>query len=441
MRLYEFQDPKLKKIHQFALWAIEKLGIKGEPKLNYSNDKAIVDRNRSFGSTKPSGQIWVFIGDRNTADAMRTLCHELVHYRQFEKGIPMPNNEQDRYKIEDQANAIAGRMMRAYGLEHQDIYEWKFKKSRLTEDEFSRSYHKIWTREKETNNKLPFRPAPIIAGYLMRVQENRLWEHQDIDDLKEFQTSLKTYDQRKYVSLEPGNQVSILQFEPHTNSGVIEVKGFLYPKEIKNIIYDRTGDVDWIEFIDGSTFPDSEFLTHNKGGGDWEGLSTLFFPNYRESSKTLKYLVFDKLKLGNWKISTINLDRKKHINTMSEGRTGSIQPDVSRALPATYLITSLPNQDPYLQYRFTVAIANAKGKKAREGDDIPPFQRVNPWGRDELVVSFDPHIKDWIDEALAEMNYPASTAKQVTTTHSQEMPDVYYKSPVQAFKGYGKKEK
>ena len=245
MRLHEFQDPKLKKIHQFALWAIQKLGIEGEPKLNYSNDKAIVDRNRSFGNTKPSGQIWVFIGDRNTADAMRTLCHELVHYRQFEKGIPMPDNEADKYKIEDQANAIAGRMMRAYGLEHEDIYE---------------------------------------------------------------------------------------------------------------------------------------------------------------------------------------------------GRTGSIQPDVARALPASYAITCLKNQDPYLQYRFTVAIASAKGRKAREADNIPQFERVNEWGQDEIVVSFDPHIKDWIDDALQQMNYPTSAAKQVTTTHSQEMPDVYYTSPVQAFKGYGKKE-
>ena len=47
---------------------------------------------------------------------------------------------------------------------------------------------------------------------------------------------------------------------------------------------------------------------------------------------------------------------------ISEGRIGSIAPDVARALPATYVIPELPNQDPYLQYRFGVAMASAKGK-------------------------------------------------------------------------------
>jgi hypothetical protein len=125
MRLYEFQDHKLKKINDFAEWAMSKLAIENKPKFNYSNDKSIVDKNSSFGSTKPSGEIWVYIGDRNTADALRTLCHELVHHRQFEKGIQIPDNQEDRFKLEDQANAIAGRMMRAYALKHQDIFEAK----------------------------------------------------------------------------------------------------------------------------------------------------------------------------------------------------------------------------------------------------------------------------------------------------------------------------
>ena len=438
MRLPEIQAPRLKKIHDFAQWAISKLSIQGNPKISYSTDKTVVDKNRSFGSTNPTGNIWVYIGDRNTADCMRTLVHELVHYRQFEKGITMPETDEDRYKIEDQANAIAGRLMRAYGLKHQEIYEWKFKKSKLSESEFSQAYQKRWTREKGLNSELSFRPAHLLAGYLTQVDRNALWEHKDIDELKKFQKMLKRYDQIREVSMNPGNDVSIIQFEPHINASTIQVRGFVHPKTIKDVFYDQVGDVDWIEFVDGSTFPDREFLSHNKGGGDWEGLSTLFFPGYSSAKLALDYIAFNAMKMGKWTLSTVNLTES---HTINEGRTGSIQPDVATALPATYSITCLKNQDPYLQYRFSVAIAGAKGRKSREKDGIAPFHRSTMWGENELVVSFDPHIKDWIDDALTQMNFPISDVKQMTTSKSQEMPDVFSKSPIQAFKGYGKKEK
>lgn len=125
MRIFEFNDPRQRDFDKFVRWAIEKLSIENAPALRFSDDKAIVDKNRSFGSTKPTGEIWVHTGNRNLADILRTLCHELVHHRQFEKGISIPTNEEDKFKLEDQANAIAGRMLRAYGLEHQEIYEGK----------------------------------------------------------------------------------------------------------------------------------------------------------------------------------------------------------------------------------------------------------------------------------------------------------------------------
>jgi hypothetical protein len=121
---------------------------------------------------------------------------------------------------------------------------------------------------------------------------------------------------------------------------------------------------------------------------------------------------------------------------ISEARTGSIQDDVAKALPATYAIPELKNQDPYLQYRFGVAIAGAKGAKKRAEDNVPPFSKESPWGENEIVVSFDPSIDEWLNDALKMMGIKGK--KRLSTPKSEEASDVFTKSPVQGFKGFSK---
>ena len=50
---------------------------------------------------------------------------------------------------------------------------------------------------------------------------------------------------------------------------------------------------------------------------------------------------------------------------ITESRIGTITQDVGLALPGAFKIPALKNQDPYLQYRFGVAIAGAKGAAQR----------------------------------------------------------------------------
>ena len=101
-----------------------------------------------------------------------------------------------------------------------------------------------------------------------------------------------------------GSSVSILQFEPHVPNNTIEVRGNKTPKKIKDVFHDEGGSVDWIEFVDGSTFPDKEFLDHGKGGGVYDGISTLFF---KDSVATDKALMLAVLKApNNWTMSTAN---------------------------------------------------------------------------------------------------------------------------------------
>jgi hypothetical protein len=118
------------------------------------------------------------------------------------------------------------------------------------------------------------------------------------------------------------------------------------------------------------------------------------------------------------------------------GRTGSLQQDIALALPGAWKIPALKNQDPYLQYRFGVAIAGAKGAKQRAQDGVPPFEPDVIFGENEFVVSYDPHTGEYIRDALQAMGLPGSDAIQVATMASEEMPDVVKRSPVSAFKGY-----
>jgi len=122
---------------------------------------------------------------------------------------------------------------------------------------------------------------------------------------------------------------------------------------------------------------------------------------------------------------------------VTEGRTGSIAPDVGRALPGAFKIPALKNQDPYLQYRFGVAIAGAKGAKQRAQDNVPPFDgRESVFGENEIVISYDPHVVDYIHDALRAMGMPASDAVQIGTMKSEEATDVATRSPVTGFRGY-----
>ena len=118
------------------------------------------------------------------------------------------------------------------------------------------------------------------------------------------------------------------------------------------------------------------------------------------------------------------------------GRTGSITQDVALALPGAFKIPKLKNSDPYWQYRFGVAIAGAKGAAQRKKDGVPDYTKDNIFGEDETIVSYDPNVEQWIDDALVSMGMSPKDCVRIATQASEEMPDVVKISPVKSFKGY-----
>ena len=123
---------------------------------------------------------------------------------------------------------------------------------------------------------------------------------------------------------------------------------------------------------------------------------------------------------------------------IKEGTMDDLYRDNEATMPATYAIPALKNQDPYLQYRFGVAIAGAKGAKQRAADGVEEFSSASEFGENEIVVSFDPDVSEYIDVALHAMGMSASDKKLVTTPQSEEPKWTNKVSPVIGFKGYNK---
>lgn len=140
MRITEINNgaSKLSQIKKFERWACEKLNITDMPRIQYSNDVELAKKRRTFGSTTSDGTVWVHVGNRTVADVARTLVHELIHVGQFKDGTAtIDMDEEQRQYVEDEANALAGRLMREYGKIDAKIYESK-QKSKPCCDELKR---------------------------------------------------------------------------------------------------------------------------------------------------------------------------------------------------------------------------------------------------------------------------------------------------------------
>lgn len=114
-------------INDFILHAKEQLAIEQLPNIHLVTDRSFAVSHRSFGAYKPEQrELFVYIGERNVADVLRTLAHELVHHRQNELGMELDGSTGS--EIENQANSIAGVILRNYGKSNEIIYEGKVSK-------------------------------------------------------------------------------------------------------------------------------------------------------------------------------------------------------------------------------------------------------------------------------------------------------------------------
>lgn len=111
-------------LNNFTEYCIQKLKLKQKPNIHFA-DENFAEQKRALGAYEPeSNTIVVVTQNRMMADIMRTLAHELVHRKQDELGLikdPMEAGKTGS-PIENQANAVAGIIMRNYGKVDNSIY-------------------------------------------------------------------------------------------------------------------------------------------------------------------------------------------------------------------------------------------------------------------------------------------------------------------------------
>jgi hypothetical protein len=144
-------------IGEFIKFAAKNLGIQNLPgSLTLSYDNKQAQDKRTFGFFDPHDKkIWIYVKNRNMADILRTLAHELVHRKQEEDGKLDIKSGETGSPIEDEANATAGVLLRNFGKINNGIYEG-LKKKPINELDFNLNRSYDWKFEGGTNNRYTF---------------------------------------------------------------------------------------------------------------------------------------------------------------------------------------------------------------------------------------------------------------------------------------------
>ena len=118
-------ETKLNIINDFIQFVDIELKLNGNlPDIKLSYDSNDAKKMKSFGRfTIDDNRLLVVISNRNLADILRTLAHELVHHKQNILNKIKPNSNEDGSEIENEANALAAKLMRVYGRNNPIIFE------------------------------------------------------------------------------------------------------------------------------------------------------------------------------------------------------------------------------------------------------------------------------------------------------------------------------
>ena len=123
MLLFEFADPTRDAIKRFVSFAKKELDLNSTPKVTIKRDSAYSAENHTFGHFSPDdNSILLQVENRQMLDILRTLAHEMVHYKQNKNNELTPESGEDGSEHENEANAQAGVIMRKYARMHPELF-------------------------------------------------------------------------------------------------------------------------------------------------------------------------------------------------------------------------------------------------------------------------------------------------------------------------------
>lgn len=107
---------------EFLPFAVEELGLKSVPKIKLHLHLG-ADEQPSFGSFNNETKIInIAIEDRHPLDILRTLAHEMVHYKQNEETGLRPGAGATGSPEENQAHKLAGIVMRNFNKANPEFF-------------------------------------------------------------------------------------------------------------------------------------------------------------------------------------------------------------------------------------------------------------------------------------------------------------------------------
>ena len=99
------------------------LGIENLPKIVFHHDTAWSEQTGSFGQYNPDDNVLhLAMSGRHTLDILRTMAHELTHCKQNEQDRLPDNAGETGSWWEDEANAMAGRIMRYWADKNPEMF-------------------------------------------------------------------------------------------------------------------------------------------------------------------------------------------------------------------------------------------------------------------------------------------------------------------------------
>lgn len=107
-------------VKTFIPYCKKELKIKNLPSIHFVKDAKFAERIGAFGQYGHN-RIIIDIKNRQPMDVLRTLAHELTHYSQH--AHHQHGSGKAGSKTEDQANEIAGVILRNFAQEHSNLFK------------------------------------------------------------------------------------------------------------------------------------------------------------------------------------------------------------------------------------------------------------------------------------------------------------------------------
>ena len=126
-KIQNFGVEKVYLLRDFTKYCLRFLDIKGDVKINLKNGKDKNLQTLASYSYHPGNDtaddVYLRAGGRHVVDIMRSLAHELIHKRQNERGELTDESGIAGSPHENEANSLAGVIMRQYTKEHNHILD------------------------------------------------------------------------------------------------------------------------------------------------------------------------------------------------------------------------------------------------------------------------------------------------------------------------------